>query len=232
MANSSPTLAAARVSSAPTTIRSGFRLSSTAVPSRRNSGFETTLMSGRPITCSTMVAEPTGTVDLLTTMAPGTQVRRDLLGRRLDVGQVGRPVGALRRGHAEEHELRAGHGVDGRLGEGEVAGAPRPPPPVRRGRPPRWACAPSAAPTAGSARARPARPCARSGPAWPPWAGRRSRRRSRPPSAGRARVAGLGGLMRAPACDRSAATSRARPSCQSGRRGSPLRRSAMLSSTE
>ena len=72
-ANSSPTAAAACVSSAPTTIRSGCRLSITAVPSRRNSGFETTLMSGRPITCSTMVAEPTGTVDLLTTMAPGTR---------------------------------------------------------------------------------------------------------------------------------------------------------------
>ena len=30
-------------------------------------------MSGRPITCSTMFAEPTGTVDLLTTMAPGSR---------------------------------------------------------------------------------------------------------------------------------------------------------------
>ena len=70
---SSPTLAAAWGSSAPTTMRSGFRLSSTAVPSRRNSGLETTLTSGRPMTCSTMVAEPTGTVDLLTTMAPGSR---------------------------------------------------------------------------------------------------------------------------------------------------------------
>ena len=69
--NSSPTIAAAWGSSAPTTIRSGLRLSSTAVPSRRNSGLETTLTSERPITCSTMVAEPTGTVDLLTTMARG-----------------------------------------------------------------------------------------------------------------------------------------------------------------
>ena len=69
--NSSPTAAAAAASSAPTTIRSGLRLSTTAVPSRRNSGLETTPMSGRPITCSTMFAEPTGTVDLLTTMAPG-----------------------------------------------------------------------------------------------------------------------------------------------------------------
>ena len=30
-------------------------------------------MSGRPMTCSTRVAEPTGTVDLLTTMAPGSR---------------------------------------------------------------------------------------------------------------------------------------------------------------
>ena len=68
--NSSPTIAAAWLSSAPTTIRSGCRLSRTAVPSRKNSGLETTLTSERPITCSTMVAEPTGTVDLLTTIEP------------------------------------------------------------------------------------------------------------------------------------------------------------------
>ncbi len=72
---SSPTLAAAPGSSAPTTMRSGFRLSRTAVPSRRNSGLETTLTSGRPMTCSTTVAEPTGTVDLLTTMVPGSRRR-------------------------------------------------------------------------------------------------------------------------------------------------------------
>ena len=68
-----PHLAAACGSSAPTTMRSGLRLSSTAVPSRRNSGLDTTLMSGRPITCSTSVAEPTGTVDLLTTTQPGSR---------------------------------------------------------------------------------------------------------------------------------------------------------------
>ena len=79
-------------------------------------------MSGRPITCSTMLAEPTGTVDLLTTMAPGSRMRRDLLGRRLDVGQVGRAVGALGRRHAQEDELRPRHRLDRRVGEGEVAG--------------------------------------------------------------------------------------------------------------
>ena len=67
---SSPTLAAAAGSSAPTTMRSGLRLSCTAVPSRRNSGLDTTRTSDRLIIWSTSVAEPTGTVDLLTTMAP------------------------------------------------------------------------------------------------------------------------------------------------------------------
>ena len=72
-AKSSPTRTAARRSSAPTTTRSGWRLSWTADPSRRNSGLETTVMSARPVTRSTRVAVPTGTVDLLTTTAPGTR---------------------------------------------------------------------------------------------------------------------------------------------------------------
>ena len=42
-----------------------------AVPSRRNSGFETTKTSGRCSSCSTIFVEPTGTVDLFTTTAPG-----------------------------------------------------------------------------------------------------------------------------------------------------------------
>ena len=57
---SAPTLAATRLSSAPTTIRSGCRLSETAVPSRRNSGFETTATSWRSVTRSTSRAVPTG----------------------------------------------------------------------------------------------------------------------------------------------------------------------------
>ena len=79
-------------------------------------------MSGRPMTCSTRVAEPTGTVDLLTTMAPVLQVGTDLLGRRLHVGQVGRPVVALGGRHAQEDELGAEHGLGGRGGEAQVAG--------------------------------------------------------------------------------------------------------------
>ena len=70
-AKSSPTRAAADWSSAPTTIRSGWRLSWTAVPSRRNSGLDTTVTSCRPSTRSTTRVEPTGTVDLLTMTVPG-----------------------------------------------------------------------------------------------------------------------------------------------------------------
>jgi hypothetical protein len=40
-----------------------------ADPSRRNSGLETTAMSLRPRARSTTRVEPTGTVDLLTTIA-------------------------------------------------------------------------------------------------------------------------------------------------------------------
>ena len=79
-------------------------------------------MSGRPMTCSTRVAEPTGTVDLLTTMAPVLEVRPDLLGRRLHVGQVGRAVVALGRRHAQEDELGARHRLGGRGGEAQVPG--------------------------------------------------------------------------------------------------------------
>src|SRR5215213_1542395 len=65
---SAPTAMAAARSSAPTTTRSGFKKSSTAEPSRKNSGFETTRTSARFRTRSTTLVEPTGTVDLLTTI--------------------------------------------------------------------------------------------------------------------------------------------------------------------
>jgi hypothetical protein len=51
------------------TMRSGLRKSWMADPSRRNSGFETTETSLRPSARSTTLVEPTGTVDLFTTMA-------------------------------------------------------------------------------------------------------------------------------------------------------------------
>ena len=93
---SDDTLIAAAWSVLPTTMRSGLRKSCTAEPSRRNSGFETTLTSGRSSTRSTTRAEPTGTVDLLTTTLSYGSAGRDLRGRRLDVGQVGAAVVALR----------------------------------------------------------------------------------------------------------------------------------------
>src|SRR3954467_1605407 len=54
-------------SSQPITMRSGWRKSWTAEPSRRNSGFDATFTSSRLRACSTTRVEPTGTVDLLTT---------------------------------------------------------------------------------------------------------------------------------------------------------------------
>ena len=121
-ANSSPTRAAAAWSSAPTTMRSGCRLSGTAVPSRRNSGLETTWTSVRPSTRSTTRVDPTGTVDLLTMIVPGSQVGADLGRHGLDVGQVRRAVVALGGGDAQEHELGALDGGRGPLDEAQVAG--------------------------------------------------------------------------------------------------------------
>ena len=63
---------AAPWSSLPITMRSGCRKSWTAEPSRRNSGFDTTWTSARPRARSTILVEPTGTVDLLTTTQSGS----------------------------------------------------------------------------------------------------------------------------------------------------------------
>ena len=49
--------------------------------------------------------------------------RPDLTGRRLDVGEVGGAVIALRRRHAEVHEFAIGNGVGGAHDELETAGA-------------------------------------------------------------------------------------------------------------
>ncbi len=71
--NNSATRTAASRSSAPTTTRSGLSESATAVPSLRNSGLETTTTSARPTTRSTRPTVPTGTVDLLTMIAPSAR---------------------------------------------------------------------------------------------------------------------------------------------------------------
>ena len=77
-------------SATPKTSRSGCRVSSTAKPSRRNSGFQATSTSvgrgraRRPARPSA-AAVPAGTVDLPTTSARPGQQRRQRAERRLDV---------------------------------------------------------------------------------------------------------------------------------------------------
>ena len=73
-ANNFATRDATARSSAPITTRSGCRKSSTAEPSRKNSGFEATPMSERPRMRSTSRVLPVGTVDLFTTTAPGRRL--------------------------------------------------------------------------------------------------------------------------------------------------------------
>ena len=154
-ANSAPTRAAAAWSSPPTTIRSGCRASWMAVPSRRNSGFDTTATSGRSRSCSTSSVEPTGTVDLLTTTAPCSRwgpISTATASRKLHVGG---PVGALGGGHAQEDEV----------------GARAP----RRPRPARSAAGPSRARRARCRRGPPRRWWARPATAAPPWRDRAPR---------------------------------------------------------
>src|SRR5689334_1037145 len=71
----SDTRTATAVSSQPMTMRVGSRKSRTAVPSRRNSGFDATPTScAAPLSLSQRairLAVPTGTVDLVTTTASG-----------------------------------------------------------------------------------------------------------------------------------------------------------------
>ena len=78
-----------------------------AVPSRRNSGLDTTATSGRSRSRSTRSVEPTGTVDLLTTTAPCSRCGRDLDGHGLEEAHVGGAVGALGGGDAQEDEVGA-----------------------------------------------------------------------------------------------------------------------------
>ncbi len=68
---------------------------------------------GVPASASTRCTnrvEPTGTVDLFTTIAFGIRTGAISLGDLLDVAEIGGAVVALRRLHAEEHDL----GVRGR----------------------------------------------------------------------------------------------------------------------
>ena len=112
---------AAAWSSLPITMRSGCRKSWTAEPSRRNSGFDTTSTSGRPSARSTTRVEPTGTVDLLTTTAPGGRSGRDLAGRGLDVAR-GRPTPSSPCGVGTHRKTNSAVGDRGRGAERRSAG--------------------------------------------------------------------------------------------------------------
>ena len=66
--------------------------------------------------------EPTGTVDLLTTTAPGLSTGAISRGRLFDVRQVGAAVVALRRRHAEEDDVGVARRLLGAEHERQQAG--------------------------------------------------------------------------------------------------------------
>ena len=68
------------------------------------------------------LVEPTGTVDLFTTIAPSSRYGSDLASRRLDVREVGGAVCALRGRHAEVDELGRLHCPRRADDEPQVAG--------------------------------------------------------------------------------------------------------------
>ena len=111
------------------------------MPSRRNSGFDATPTCSIAAPASARIrwtsrVEPTGTVDLLTTTVPAAQHRRDLAGDVLDEREVGRAVVALRRLHAEEHELGDRRGrVAAPTTNAQPAATRAPRRPARAGRP-------------------------------------------------------------------------------------------------
>ena len=238
-ANSSPTRTAACRSSAPTTTRSGWRLSWTAVPSRRNSGLETTVMSSRPVTCSTSVAVPTGTVDLLTTTAPGTRAAAISSAAASTWERSAEPsspwgVGTQRKTNSAPAAASAAEATKRRRAAPDALAAP-----ARPGPPPRWAPRRGADVPSRAASRSATPPGGRSAPGRRRSAAPRSRRRPRPPCGAPAAPTGPGVAHAAPGRRSLASpppprrpTSRPRPSCQSGRSGRPARRRAALSSTE
>ena len=123
VAYSSATRSAAPRSALPITTRSGWRKSCTAVPSRRNSGFDTTWTSSR----SQHPFDGEGRADrhrrLVDHDGARLQHRCDLRsGSLLDVAEVGAAVVALRRGDAQEHDVGTVSGGFGAEHELEPAG--------------------------------------------------------------------------------------------------------------
>ena len=234
-ANSSPTAAAAALVVGPDHDAVGME----AVGDRRALAEELGVGHDRDVVAADDPLDEAGRADrhrrLVHHDGPVGQVRGDLLGRRLDVGEVGRAVVALGRGDAEEDEL----GARDRLGApGTEAQAARSTPSAHQlleARPRRWATRPrsSAAKRAGSRSAQ-HHPVAEVGQD-------RGRRQAdvagadhRHPAARRAPGASARSSRgrRPGAGVSSTATRRPSASCQSGRSGSPPRRSAALSSTE
>src|SRR5580693_8309075 len=102
--NSRATLLAAPASSLPMMTRSGCWQSRTAVPSRRNSGLDTTGTSFRPSARCTARTDPMGTVDLLITIAPALIRGPISPATPQDIGHVGGSISTLGRGEAQEDE--------------------------------------------------------------------------------------------------------------------------------
>ena len=100
---------AACSSETPRTIRSGAMKSAMALPSRRNSGLETTRTLNGVVSCSRMIEETrspvsTGTVDLFTTMRSESRCRA-ISRRSADIAQVSAAVGSLRRPDGEKNHF-------------------------------------------------------------------------------------------------------------------------------
>ena len=106
-------LSIAAALSAPMTMRSGRMQSSTAAPSFRNSGLETTskatsaprAASAAAIVARTLSAVPTGTVDLSTTTAGRARCLPMVLRHREHVLQVGAAVFVRRRADGDEDDV-------------------------------------------------------------------------------------------------------------------------------
>ena len=116
-----PSRLAARSVSAPTTMRSGWRKSATAVPSRRNSGLETTSKrSASDAVALDGAADPLVGVDrhgaLFDDDLVAVERAGDLAGDGFDVGEVGVAGLGLRRADGDEDGLALARGL------GEVGG--------------------------------------------------------------------------------------------------------------
>ena len=94
------------------TIRSGWKKSLTALPSRRNSGFDTTVASVSESSRRAWkwATEPTGTVDFNATTAPGRRAVECAECIRHG-GPIGRTIVGRRRGQGDENNGSIGNGV-------------------------------------------------------------------------------------------------------------------------